>query len=234
MKSILKLENVSYRYQDAKEDEFVLKNINFEFEQGKIYAIKGKSGSGKTTLLSLISGLEKCNKGTILYEGKDLSKMDLDRYRSKEIGIVFQSYNLLSHLTAEENIILSMDINHTKNKNASFYLEKVGLPSSYGNRKILKLSGGEQQRVAIARSIVNGPKLLICDEPTGNLDEVTSMEIMKVLDEINKMGTTIIMVTHDTEIVQRMQKKVILLDSGRILRIYEKGTYNHEDIKNTK
>ena len=93
MKSILKLENVSYRYQDAKEDEFVLKNINFEFEQGKIYAIKGKSGSGKTTLLSLISGLEKCNKGSILYEGKDLSKMDLDRYRSKEIGIVFQSYN---------------------------------------------------------------------------------------------------------------------------------------------
>ena len=201
MKSILKLENVSYRYQDAKEDEFVLKNINFEFEQGKIYAIKGKSGSGKTTLLSLISGLEKCNKGTILYEGKDLSKMDLDRYRSKEIGIVFQSYNLLPHLTAEENIILSMDINHTKNKNASFYLEKVGLPSSYGNRKILKLSGGEQQRVAIARSLSYNPKMIIADEPTGNLDRETEDEILNIFKNLaQKENKCIIIVTHSKNV----------------------------------
>ena len=201
MKSILKLENVSYRYQDAKEDEFVLKNINFEFEQGKIYAIKGKSGSGKTTLLSLISGLEKCNKGTILYEGKDLSKMDLDRYRSKEIGIVFQSYNLLPHLTVEENIILSMDINHTKNKNASFYLEKVGLPSSYGNRKILKLSGGEQQRVAIARSLSYNPKMIIADEPTGNLDCETEDEILNIFKNLaQKENKCIIIVTHSKNV----------------------------------
>ena len=201
MKSILKLENVSYRYQDAKEDEFVLKNINFEFEQGKIYAIKGKSGSGKTTLLSLISGLEKCNKGTILYEEKDLSKMDLDRYRSKEIGIVFQSYNLLPHLTAEENIILSMDINHTKNKNASFYLEKVGLPSSYGNRKILKLSGGEQQRVAIARSLSYNPKMIIADEPTGNLDCETEDEILNIFKNLaQKENKCIIIVTHSKNV----------------------------------
>ena len=201
MKSILKLENVSYRYQDAKEDEFVLKNINFEFEQGKIYAFKGKSGSGKTTLLSLISGLEKWNKGTILYEGKDLSKMDLDRYRSKEIGIVFQSYNLLPHLTAEENIILSMDINHTKNKNASFYLEKVGLPSSYGNRKILKLSGGEQQRVAIARSLSYNPKMIIADEPTGNLDRETEDEILNIFKNLaQKENKCIIIVTHSKNV----------------------------------
>ena len=201
MKSILKLENVSYQYQDAKEDEFVLKNINFEFEQGKIYAIKGKSGSGKTTLLSLISGLEKWNKGTILYEEKDLSKMDLDRYRSKEIGIVFQSYNLLPHLTAEENIILSMDINHTKNKNASFYLEKVGLPSSYGNRKILKLSGGEQQRVAIARSLSYNPKMIIADEPTGNLDRETEDEILNIFKNLaQKENKCIIIVTHSKNV----------------------------------
>ena len=201
MKPILKLENVSYRYQDAKEDEFVLKNINFEFEQGKIYAIKGKSGSGKTTLLSLISGLEKCNKGTILYEGKDLSKMDLDRYRSKEIGIVFQSYNLLPHLTVEENIILSMDINHTKNKNASFYLEKVGLPSSYGNRKILKLSGGEQQRVAIDRSLSYNPKMIIADEPTGNLDRETEDEILNIFKNLaQKENKCIIIVTHSKKV----------------------------------
>ena len=112
-------------------------------------------------------------------------------------------------------------------------LELVGLKhkaDKYPNQ----LSGGEQQRVAIARAIVNGPKLLICDEPTGNLDENTSMEIMNVLDEINKLGTTIIMVTHDTEIVNKMKKRTILLDSGRILKDFEKGTYNHESIKNSR
>ena len=112
-------------------------------------------------------------------------------------------------------------------------LELVGLKhkaKNYPNQ----LSGGEQQRVAIARAIVNGPKLLICDEPTGNLDENTSMEIMNVLDEINKLGTTIIMVTHDTEIVNKMKKRTILLDSGRILKDFEKGTYNHESIKNSR
>ena len=112
-------------------------------------------------------------------------------------------------------------------------MDLVGLKHKANNYPH-QLSGGEQQRVAIARSIVNGPKLLICDEPTGNLDEVTSMEIMKVLEEINKMGTTIIMVTHDTEIVNKLKKRTILLDSGRILRDFEKGTYNHESIKNNK
>ena len=136
-------------------------------------------------------------------------------------------------------------------ENVAFALEIFGTPKDEIYSKVLKslelvglkhkaknypteLSGGEQQRVAIARSIVNGPKLLICDEPTGNLDEDTSMEIMKVLEEINKLGTTIIMVTHDTEIVDKMKKRVILLDSGRILKDYEEGTYKHESIKNTK
>ena len=112
-------------------------------------------------------------------------------------------------------------------------MDLVGLKHKANNYPH-QLSGGEQQRVAIARSIVNGPKLLICDEPTGNLDEVTSMEIMNVLEEINKMGTTIIMVTHDTDIVNKLKKRTILLDSGRVLRDFEKGTYNHESIKNNK
>ena len=132
-------------------------------------------------------------------------------------------------------------------ENVAFALEIFGLPNSEIHTKVLKalelvglkhkaknypnqLSGGEQQRVAIARAIVNGPKLLICDEPTGNLDENTSMEIMKVLDEINKLGTTIIMVTHDTEIVNKMKKRVILLDSGRIVKDYKEGEYVHESI----
>ena len=132
-------------------------------------------------------------------------------------------------------------------ENVAFALEVFGLPKSEIHSKVIKtlelvglkhkaknypteLSGGEQQRVAIARAIVNGPKLLICDEPTGNLDESTSMEIMAVLEAINEMGTTLIMVTHDTEIVDKMKKRVILLDSGRIVKDYEKGTYRHESI----
>ena len=115
-KTILKLDNVGYRYEDAAPNEYVLKNMNYEFECGKIYAIKGRSGSGKTTLLSLLSGLEKCTEGNIYFEDKDLSKMDLDTFRNSHIGIVFQSYNLLPHLTASENIILSMDIAKLKLK----------------------------------------------------------------------------------------------------------------------
>ena len=115
--SILKLENVGYRYKDAPKDSYVFKNINYEFEQGKMYAIKGKSGSGKTTLLSLITGLEKCTEGNVLYDGKNLKKMNLDTYRNTDIGIVFQSYNLLPSLTAIENIMLSMDISKVKVKN---------------------------------------------------------------------------------------------------------------------
>ena len=111
----LEVKNLNYRYSDAKKDEYVLKNINMSFDKGKIYAIKGKSGSGKTTLLSLISGLEKKYEGEILYQGNKLSIMDLDKYRNTDIGIVFQSYNLLPSYTAEENIILSMDINNLKN-----------------------------------------------------------------------------------------------------------------------
>ena len=115
-KIILEVKNASYRYSDADEDDYALKNINFTFEKGKVYAIKGRSGSGKTTLLSLISGLEKCSEGDILFEGQSLKEMNLDKYRNSDIGIVFQSYNLLPFMTASENIILSMDVSGLKIK----------------------------------------------------------------------------------------------------------------------
>lgn len=217
METILKLDSVGYRYSDAKDYEYVLKDINFEFETGKMYAIKGRSGSGKTTLLSLISGLELCTEGNIFYKNIDLKKMNLDLYRSKEIGIVFQSYNLLPHLTAEENIMLSMDINHLKgNKKelALSLLESVGLSSSYANRKILKLSGGEQQRVAIARSLSYNPKMIIADEPTGNLDKETEDEILKIFKDLaHKDNKCIIIVTHsknvcdNVDVVYELNKK---------------------------
>lgn len=217
--SILKLENVGYRYKDAAKDEYVFKNINYEFEQGKIYAIKGKSGSGKTTLLSLLTGLEKCSEGKIIYDGKELNKINLNSYRNTDIGIVFQSYNLLPHLTAVQNIILSMDVSKAKVKNkkekAIELMESVGLKKEYANRKILKLSGGEQQRIAIARSLSYNPKIIIADEPTGNLDKDTENEILKIFKRLaEEENKCIIIVTHsknicdNADIVYELIKKV--------------------------
>ena len=202
---ILKLEDVGYRYKDAPKDSYVFKNINYEFEEGKMYAIKGKSGSGKTTLLSLITGLEKCTEGQILYDGKTLKKMNLDRYRNTDIGIVFQSYNLLPRLTAIENIIVSMEISKVKVKNkkqkALELMKSVGLSEEHAKRKILKLSGGEQQRIAIARSLSYNPKIIIADEPTGNLDKDTESEILKIFKNLAKdENKCVIIVTHSQNV----------------------------------
>lgn len=203
--NILKLENVSYRYKDAAKDDYVFKNINYEFKTGKVYAIKGKSGSGKTTLLSLISGLENDYEGTIYYDSKELKKLDLDNYRSSDIGIIFQSYNLLPHLTAMENIILSMDISNVKVKNkeekAKELMKSVGLKESQATRRVLKLSGGEQQRVAIARSLSYNPKMILADEQTGNLDKETENEILKIFKNLaKKENKCIIIVTHSENV----------------------------------
>lgn len=215
---ILKIENVSYRYEDAKENEYVLKDINYEFELGKIYAIKGKSGSGKTTLLSLISGLETKYEGNIFYDDKDLKNIDLDTYRNTYIGIVFQSYNLLPHLTAIENIILSMDISkvkvYDKKKRALELMESVGLDSSFANRRVLKLSGGEQQRIAIARSLSYNPNVILADEPTGNLDKETEDEILKIFKRLaHDESKCVIIVTHsknvcdNVDVIYELKKK---------------------------
>ena len=206
--NILQLKNLGYRYADAEEDDYVLKDINYQFELGKIYAIKGKSGSGKTTLLSLISGLEKANIGSILYDSKDLSKMNLDTYRNTNIGIIFQSFNLLPHMTAIENIVLSMDISKVKVDNkynkAVELLKSVGLTEAKGKRRILKLSGGEQQRVAIARSLSYNPNIILADEPTGNLDHEIEDEIMNIFSDLaKKQNKCIIIVTHSKNVADK-------------------------------
>ena len=206
---VLSLKDVKYRYHDAEKDDYVLKNINYEFEKGKIYAIKGKSGSGKTTLLSLISGLEKRYEGKIYYKDNDLSKMNLDEYRSKNVGIVFQSYNLLPHLTALENIILSMDINKLKvddkKKLAKDLMKQVGLSENMANRRILKLSGGEQQRIAIARSLSYNPEIILADEPTGNLDKDTENDILKIFSDLaHKDNKCVIIVTHSENVCKQV------------------------------
>lgn len=201
--TVLELKNVSYRYKDASPDEYVLKDIDYRFDTGKLYIIKGRSGSGKTTFLSLISGLETGYEGSILYENNELKKINLDRYRNHDIGIVFQSYNLLPSLNASENIILSMDINGIKTdkkKKALELMKAVGLDESYATRRILKLSGGEQQRISIARSISYNPKIIIADEPTGNLDALTENEIMQIFKKQAKSGKCVIIVTHSENV----------------------------------
>ena len=197
--SLLKLKNLSYKYET-----YIFKDITYEFEEGKVYTIKGKSGSGKTTLLSLISGLEKNYEGEIYYDGKNLKQIDLDKYRSHDVGIIFQSYNLLPHLTALENIVLSMDVNHTKGdkkEKALNLMKKVGLEDSQKDRRILKLSGGQQQRVAIARSLSYNPKMILADEPTGNLDKETENEILKIFKDLAaKENKCVIIVTHSENV----------------------------------
>lgn len=204
--SILELKNLSYMYSDGT--EYVLKDVSYSFEKGKTYAIKGRSGSGKTTLLSLISGLERYKEGSITFNDKELNKIDLDHYRNTNIGIVFQSFNLLPHLTAIENVILSMDISKVKVENkrekAIELLKKVGLNEEKGNRRILKLSGGEQQRVAIARSLSYNPEIILADEPTGNLDRETEDEIMKILTNLaHKEKKCVIIVTHSNNVAKQ-------------------------------
>lgn len=210
-KKILKIQKVGYRYADAGPDEYALKDVNLEFEKGKVYAIRGRSGTGKTTLLSLITGLERCTEGEIIYDGRNLSSMNLDDYRRREIGIVFQSYNLLPYLTAAENIILSMDVSGKKYQNpkakAVELMQQVGLKESYAGRRILKLSGGEQQRIAIARSLSYDPKLIIADEPTGNLDKQTEEEVMKIFEKLaHRNGKCVVIVTHSPEVCKRVDK----------------------------
>ena len=210
---VLKLDNVSYRYPDAKEDEFVFKNISYEFDKGKIYAIKGRSGSGKTTLLSLISGLEKCSLGNIYYKDKNLNNYDLDYYRNTNVGIIFQSYNLIPYYNAIENVVLSMDINgkikDNKESIAKELLLKMGLKENELERRILKLSGGEQQRVAIARSMSYNPDIILADEPTGNLDKETEEEIMKIFRDLAENDNKcVIIVTHSINVC-RLSDEVI-------------------------
>ena len=202
---LLSIQGASYRYSDAEEGEYALRDVSYDFEKGKIYAIRGRSGTGKTTLLSLISGLERCTEGKIVFDNKDLKDMNLDYYRSHEIGIIFQSYNLLPFMTVSENIILSMDASGVKIDNkkdkALNLMKSVGLKDVYANRRVLRISGGEQQRVAIARSLSYNPKMIVADEPTGNLDKQTEREIMDIFKKLaHEDNKCVIIVTHSPDV----------------------------------
>lgn len=203
--SILKLENISYHYDRSKVE--VLENLNMDFEEGKIYTIVGKSGAGKTTLLSVLSSLAAPTGGKIFLNEKDITKIDRYKFRSKYVGVIFQSFNLLTHLTALENVVLSMDISgkkfdRPKKEIALELLRKVGLDEEESKRRVLKLSGGQQQRVAIARALSYDPDIILADEPTGNLDGETQDEIIGIFRMLADEGKCVIIVTHSPDVAK--------------------------------
>lgn len=204
--SILKTENVAYDYATKAGVVHAVKNASAEFDEGKIYAITGRSGSGKSTLMSLMAGLDKPKTGRIIFCGTDISKLDRYKYRRENIGMIFQSYYLLPQLTARENIELSLDISGfsgNKRKRAEELLVRVGLTLFHGKKRSSELSGGEQQRVAIARAIAPNPPVILADEPTGNLDNENSANIISILrDMAHKDGKCVIVITHSEEIAR--------------------------------
>jgi len=222
--SVLTVKNVLYKYSGTSKS--VLKGIDAAFEAGKVYTIVGRSGSGKSTLLSLIAGLDVCTQGEIQHGGVDLKNIDRDEYRAKEIGVVFQSYNLILNASAAENIVLSLNIsrNPEPDKRAYAYavLEKVGIDRETADRKILKLSGGEQQRVGIARAIANNPDIIIADEPTGNLDEKTEKEVLDIFSSLaHDDGKCVIIVTHSKE-VTAIADEILGISDGRIVQVKDR------------
>ena len=228
---IIRLKKKKKRYKNGVT---AIHDLNLTIEKGSFVFVIGDSGSGKSTLMKLLYREEKPTSGQIIVGGINVAKLRNSKVYKlrRKLGIVFQDYRLLPKLTVYENVAFAMEvIGATKQETRVKVLkalEMVGLKNKVHNYPT-QLSGGEQQRVAIARAIVNNPKMLLCDEPTGNLDPTMSMEIMKVLDDINKnLGTTIIVVTHDKVIVNKMKKHVITLKEGRLVNNKEKGTYDNE------
>ena len=218
MRTILKLEDLCYSYIDGGYERQILKNLSFEFEEKKFYTILGPSGSGKTTLLSIIAGLDFAKSGHVYFRDKEITKSNVGKYRRNDISIVFQQYNLISYLTAVENVMLAMsetDNELPKDKKNVAYnlLERFGIVRSKADRMVGQLSGGEQQRVSIARSLASNVDLIFADEPTGNLDTATEIEIINIFKELaEEYGKTIIVVTHSNQVAEMSDQRVLLKD----------------------
>lgn len=221
MAKILTVNNLEKSYSSGSKQLKVLKDISFNVEEKETFSIVGPSGSGKTTLLGLCAGLDRPDSGEITINGTNLTALDEDEravLRNREVGFVFQDFQLLPTLTALENVSVPLELQGEKNasKAAKILLEKVGLGDRLHHYPS-QLSGGEQQRVAVARAFSNRPSILFADEPTGNLDAETGEKVEKLLFELNReLGTTLIIVTHDMELAQKTQK-ILRLKGGRIM-----------------
>lgn len=221
---ILKMDRVSYSYFSKTGEMEILRDADYVFCTGEMYAIMGPSGSGKTTTLSLLEALDRPQKGKILYKGQDIREIGEERYRRQHIGIVFQSFRLFPYLNVRENVEVTMEISgktEGKRARAEELLRRVGLKVTHYGQRVARLSGGEQQRVAIARALAAEAEVILADEPTGNLDEKTAVQIRELFcDMAHKMGKCVIVVTHSQEFAKRadtvirLKNKKLMTDQG--------------------
>jgi len=218
MSNVIKIRNIIRDFKLGQEIVNVLKGIDLDIERGEYVAIMGPSGSGKSTLMNIIGCLDTATAGTYILNGKDVSKMsddELAEIRNKEIGFVFQTFNLLPRTTALDNVALPMVYagfsKSERTKRAIEVLNDVGL-SDRMDHKPNQLSGGQRQRVAVGRALINNPSIILADEPTGNLDSKTSLEILNLFEDIHKAGNTVIVVTHEEDVAARAKRIIRLID----------------------
>jgi len=229
--NLIEIRNV---YKQYKNGVTALCDVNVSIPKGDFVFVIGASGSGKSTLIKLLYRQEKPSKGDVYVGGINVAKLRNRKVYKlrRKLGIVFQDYKLLQNMTVYENVAFALEIYGLPEKDirrkVMNAIDKVGLKEKFRSYPD-QLSGGEQQRVSIARAIVNNPKILICDEPTGNLDPETSMGIMEIINKINEEGTTIIMATHDKEIVNKYKKRVLYLEKGILISDKEKGVYKEHE-----
>lgn len=232
MENLIEIKNIVKKYKLGDITSTALDHVSLSIKEKEIVVILGPSGSGKTTLLNVISGLDKITSGKILYSGKDISKYSDHRmtlFRKRNLGFIFQTYNLLEHLNVYENVLVGASLGKTK-VDMNEILKAVGL-TKHKNKSIYQLSGGEQQRVSIARALAKNPSVMFCDEPTGALDEKTGKKVLESLIKANEtLGTTMIIVTHNPGIAE-IGDRVIKMNSGKIIEeIQNKKRVNPKDI----
>ena len=225
MNNILEVKNLSFSYMDnAGRNRIILDDVSLGFEEGKFYSILGDSGSGKTTFLSLLSGLEYPDSGKIIYKSYDIKDIGYSDFKKKYVSIVFQDYNLIRYLSVYDNIVTAMKISGRKvhREEVLGFLKTLGIDEEMAFKKVTRLSGGEQQRVAIARAVAVNSKIILADEPTGNLDHNTSMEIFDLFKRLVKeYDKTVIMVTHNEKLAMMCDKVLYMDQNIRKLVNYE-------------
>ena len=217
MNNKLEINDLKHIYGDGQREVQVLKGVNARFDCGKMYAIVGESGSGKTTLLSLVAALDHIQSGDIKYNGRSIREIGEIKFRLKYVNIVFQAFNLIKYMTARENVEIALDFaGHNKDEKAKAYelLERVGIGRAKADRLVQKLSGGEQQRVAIARSMAGKVPIVVADEPTGNLDEKTEAKILALFKALADDGKIVIIVTHSREVARLASATVLHMKDG--------------------
>lgn len=232
MSNFIELKNVKKTYVIGEQKFNALDGVNLDINEGELVVILGPSGAGKSTLLNLLGGMDKVTSGSIVIDGKNIAKYsdkELTKYRAEEVGFIFQFYNIMPTLTVDENINLIKEVTKT-NKNSKDVLKSVGL-SKHANKFPQELSGGEQQRVSIARAIMKSPKVLLCDEPTGALDSKTGVEVLKLLKDQSKEKTTVIIVTHNS-LISEIADRVIKIKNGKVeSNIINKHPKNIDEVK---